>query len=183
MQGSKSTLILHIDVPVTYVYPHRNNSECAPDMLLVVAGVISTRSAACCSEGVGELPSLLMDMVEGCTAVLMGQKPQPSPSASDTIVQALLGSVHPDLPLAVVLSAPHLVDSIMALHWDGLTDNVSSKLVALIDGLFEHFQRYAFNNLCEDLAKFLDFTPTSELGVGVSPSLRTPPIFFTYLIS
>ena len=149
-------------------------------MLLALASIVSTRSAPC-SEVEGELPSLLTDMVEGCTAVLMGQAPHPSPSASGTIVQALLGSSHPDLSLAVILSVPHLVDSIMVLHWDGLTDDVSSKLVALIDGLFEHFQRYAFNNLCEE---FLDFTPTSELGVeGNLPSLPLPfPPYIPHLL-
>ncbi len=123
-----------------YYTPHRSNPDCAPNVLLAVAGVISSRSAPC-SEG-GELSSLLMDMVEGYTAVLMGQEHRLSPSARGTTVQTLLGSSHPDLRVAMVVSVPHLVDSIMALHWDGLNDDVSSKLTALIGGLFEHFQGY-----------------------------------------
>lgn len=117
--------------------PFRSNPDSAPNALLAVAGVVSNRSTLS-SEG-GELSSLLMDMVKGFTATLLGQEPQ---LTSGTIVHTLLGSGHSDLPLAVVLSVPRLVDSIMTLYWDGLTDAVSSKLVALIGGLFEHFHGY-----------------------------------------
>lgn len=147
---------LHTDIIMFTLYiPPRSNPESAPNVLLAVVGVISNRPALC-----NEPSSLLMDIVEGYTATLLGQEPQPAPSASSSIVQTLLGSSHPDLPLAAVLSVSHVVDSIMALYWDGLTDAVSSKLVALIDGLFEHFHRYACNNLCDDLQE-LDFAPAT----------------------
>ena len=126
-----------------YLYTsHRSNPDSAPNVLLAVTGVIDNRPAPSSEEG-GQ-SSLLMDMVEGYTAVLLGQElPATSSASATTMVQTLLGSSHPDLPLAVVLSIPHLVDSVMALHWDGLTDAVSTKLVALISGLFEHFHGYA----------------------------------------
>ena len=136
-----------------------------------MTGVIRNRSALC-SEG-GVLSSLLVDMVEGYTATLLGQETQPSPSsAGSAIVQTLLCSSHPDLPLAVVLSVPHLVDIIMALHWDGLTDAVSSKLAALIGALFEHFHGYMLSNL------LANFAPASEFKRDEEKSCHpSPPIF------
>lgn len=113
---------------------HRSNSDSAANILLAVTGVISNRQE-------GQF-SLLMDLMEGYTALLLKQEMPAVPSGSTTIAQTLLNSSHPDLLLAVVLSIPHLVDSVMALHWDGLTDSVSSKLVALIGGLFEYFHGF-----------------------------------------
>ena len=117
-----------------YIVSLRSNPDSASNVLLALTGVISNTPQ--CGKGGGH-SSLLMDMVDGYSAILLGQEQQAAP----TIVHTLLGSSHPELPLAVVLSVPDLVDSIMTLHWDGLTDTVSSKLVALIGGLFEHFNR------------------------------------------
>ena len=117
----------------------RSNPDTAPNVLFVLTGVISRRSAQS-SDGGGH-SSLLMDLVDGYTALLLGQE-QKATLSSTTIVQTLLESSHPDLPVAVVLTIPSMVDTIMALHWNGLTDTVSSKLIALISGLFHHFQGY-----------------------------------------
>lgn len=84
-----------------------------------------------------------MEVVDGFITILTGKQQQQVALSTTAVVQTLLESSFTYLHLPVILSIPMLVDSILALHWDGLPDAVTSNLVALIDSLFEHFHRYA----------------------------------------
>lgn len=107
--------------------------------MLALTGVIAKH----CSESGSESLSHLMELVEGFTAILLGsQQTVTLSSAITSIMQTLLGSSREGLCLAVIISVPELVDSILALQWDGLDDAVIQKLVSLVDSLFEHYQRY-----------------------------------------
>ena len=85
----------------------------------------------------------MMDLVDGFSAVLLG-KQLPVDSSASSLVQTLLRSSHEDFLVAVILSVPELVDGVLTVFWSGVTETVISKLVVLVDGLFEHFHKYMY---------------------------------------
>ena len=127
---------------ITHLYcsTFRSSPESAPSILFALTGVIGNVTALY-SGGDDDIPCM-MDLVDGFSAIRLG-KQLPVGSSPPPLVQALLRSNHADLLVAVILSVPELVESVLIVFWSGLTDTVTSKLVTLVDGLFEHFHGYA----------------------------------------
>lgn len=116
------------------------NPNSLSNVLMALTCVIGQHSSEMGSESF----SHLLELVESFTAILLGsQQTATLSTATTSIMQTLLESNFEDLHLAVVISVPELMGSMLALQWDGLDDTATRKLVALVDSLFEHYQRYA----------------------------------------